>query len=297
MADDEVTDGEKGSVGLTWIRFLEEEGDREVVNPDTGNKVKVKSLNRADRPKSEKLLTDLFQKWKEQQESGGDEDSEGGDEDSEDDDLVEIDPEEHHPSDEVAEFLDGTEGPVKDVFDAVSEGKSPARQKLQQAWMQTVRSLTLSNLDKDQLAGLRETEKWLRGIADSVTGEESAPKRKRPSKPKKKPKDEGSEEGDSEEEDADSEKSDEDFSQDYEDDWEADKSDEEIRREFIKNNPEEKDRIEAMDDDEFEEYVEALMAQGKGSKKKSHLRGSVVRLAYLRRDMRAILLGALVRTR
>lgn len=53
-----------GKASGKFIQFMEEEGDAKVLNPDTGNTVKIKSLRG---PKGKKVVQELFQKWLEEQ--------------------------------------------------------------------------------------------------------------------------------------------------------------------------------------------------------------------------------------
>jgi hypothetical protein len=66
-SEDEVEEKPTTSKGLggNFIKFLEEEGDTKVTNPDTGNLVKIKSLSRGE--KGKKYQKELFLKWKENQ--------------------------------------------------------------------------------------------------------------------------------------------------------------------------------------------------------------------------------------
>lgn len=57
---DADADGGKGKVSGAFIQFMEEEGDTEVNNPDTGNKAKVRSLRG---PKGRKEVQRMFQDW------------------------------------------------------------------------------------------------------------------------------------------------------------------------------------------------------------------------------------------
>jgi len=75
--EDGDADGGKGKASGAFIQFMEEEGDTEVNNPDTGNKAKVRSLRG---PKGRKEVQRMFQDWldkkkKDKAEGGGD----GGD--------------------------------------------------------------------------------------------------------------------------------------------------------------------------------------------------------------------------
>ena len=68
---DDDSSGSGGGVGGMFLRFLEEEGDKKVTNPDTGNKVKLKSLRG---PKGKEVQQKAFEDWKENQSD----DSSGG---------------------------------------------------------------------------------------------------------------------------------------------------------------------------------------------------------------------------
>ena len=60
MAEEANTSG-KGGVGGKFLKFLEEKGNDRVLNPETGRKIKIKSLGRTYVTK--KIQKKEFEKW------------------------------------------------------------------------------------------------------------------------------------------------------------------------------------------------------------------------------------------
>ena len=64
-----------GESSNTFVDFLEQQGDKKVKNPDTGNQVKLKSLKG---PKGQKIQQEMFHAWK-GKDSKSEEDTSSGD--------------------------------------------------------------------------------------------------------------------------------------------------------------------------------------------------------------------------
>lgn len=314
-ADEDASDEDGSEKG--WDDFIKEVGDTEVQNPDNpGSKVKLLSLQRdKDHPKSKKLLTQKFREWKQKQEEDADEG--GASEDGAEDTPLDIDPEDHQPSDDVSNFIsDSEDGPVKEVHDDIKAGKAPSKKKVWHSVALVARALMRDDLSEPDLEQLKGIDDWLRelsGIAEKAMGgsktKSTTPPRRKPTTVKKKvtdedaakavtdkkkkeaPEPEGSEAdkpADKTKPEEKKPKSEDADAEDWQEAWDNEASISDIKKQYIKDHPDEKDEVKAMSDDDLMEKLEAMMA-------KTALQRSVIRLAFTKVSLRSRLLPLLVR--